>query len=125
MPSDTCPLFIKYGAHGKVVAIDLDGTLCANRFPDVGYPLPGVVMRMRRVKELGCHIIIHTARICSFYKDILQEQVDSIHHALTEHGIPYDEIWIGVGKPLSCAIIDDKSYKSVAEYLQRIESEYI
>lgn len=122
MPSDNCPLFLKYGAHGKVIAVDLDGTIFANRFPEIGTPLPGVVTRMRRLKELGCHIIIHTARIGPHYEEIWGQQLGKIHNALVEHGIPYDEVWMGEGKPLTCAILDDKSYKSVAEYLQHIEN---
>lgn len=123
MPRDDCHFFKKYGAHGKVIAVDLDGTLCVNKFPEVGKPLPGVVERMRRLKQLGCYIIIHTARINPLYNDTFGEQVGKIHCALAEYGIPYDEIWMEEGKPLACHMIDDKAFRTVAALLDHLERE--
>lgn len=120
---DTCPAFILMGTHNRVVAVDLDDTLLSGKFPEVGQPLPSVVSRMWRLKEIGFRIIIHTARICPGREAIREEQLEAIHAVLHVHEIPYDEIWTGAGKPIACAYIDDKSYPSVAAFLEKMERE--
>lgn len=115
---DDCPGFIRMGAHHRILAIDLDETILRGKFPAVGDPLPSVVSRMRHLKEMGCRIIIHTSRINPAYADIQEEQIEAIRAALHIHNISYDEIWTEAGKPLACAYIDDKSYPSIAAFLE-------
>lgn len=117
----TCPLYKEMGAHWKVIAIDLDDTLVYGQFPGIGKPMPSIVTRMKRLQDDGCRIIIHTSRISPWYQNQREEQLQKIGAALKEHGIKWHEIWEGMGKPLACAYIDDKSYKSLAAFLDELD----
>jgi len=50
----------------KRIAVDFDGTICANKKPGQGYedvkPLPGAIESLHELKTMGFEIIIHTAR---------------------------------------------------------------
>lgn len=119
--SPDCPTFKKLGSHGKMIGIDLDDTLLVGNGQFPGQPFPGVVARVKRLKELGYYILIHTARINDECEKIWGPQEPVITAALNEAGIPFDEIWTGRGKPICCKMADDKSYKTVAELMEEIE----
>lgn len=44
------------------VAIDFDGTIVTNRFPELGEEVPGAFKWMRRFQELGAKLILLTMR---------------------------------------------------------------
>lgn len=118
---DFCPLYKEMGAHWKVVAIDFDDTLVHGQFPDIGGPMPGIVTRMHRLNDDGCRIIIHTSRISPTYQGQREKQRNIIAAALDEYGIPWHEIWEGVGKPLACVYVDDKGYKSLTAFIYELD----
>ncbi len=65
-----------------IIAVDFDGTLCENRWPEIGKPNTGLIKRLIEMKTQGHRIILWTMRTHSeFYgkeggsRDLLQEAV--------------------------------------------------
>jgi hydroxymethylpyrimidine pyrophosphatase-like HAD family hydrolase len=67
-----------------IYAIDFDGTLCENRFPDIGPPREHVIEAVKKIKEDGDTLILWTCR-CG---ERLQEAVDFCKHK----GLEFDYI---------------------------------
>lgn len=119
---EDCPAFQKVGKHEKVLSVDLDGTLFSSPVPqEIGLPIEGEVLRLRKLKAMGFYIIIHTARINNECEEVWGPQEHLIREALEKAGVPYDEIWAGRGKPIACHYIDDRSWKTVAAFFQEVE----
>lgn len=47
----------------RIIAIDFDGTLCENRFPEIGLPKMDVINRAKDEKRNGSMLILWTCRI--------------------------------------------------------------
>jgi len=45
-----------------IYAIDFDGTLCTNTWPEIGQPKPDVIEYCKRLKEQGHKLILSTCR---------------------------------------------------------------
>lgn len=117
------------------IAVDFDGTICEDNFPDIGKPKPDVREVLYRLKELGYYIIIWSCRTShwdynTYGGDPKQPTLNRLRVAdmiawLLEHNIPYDEIDDGSrGKPSVDYYIDDKAisfknnWESIFELLQ-------
>lgn len=89
-------------AH-KLIAIDLDGTLCEGEFWGKGEPTPKLD-RIKFVREQlyqkGAHIVIYTARQPYYYQHT--------HSWLIKHGVPFHGICMTM-KPGASCYIDDKA----------------
>mgnify|MGYP002682962927 CR=1 FL=1 len=48
--------------EGYVLAVDFDGTLCWNKYPEIGEERKRATYRVRRVKDLGVKVILWTCR---------------------------------------------------------------
>lgn len=46
----------------EFVAVDFDGTLCTDAFPEIGKPKPFVIRYVKRLAAEGAKIILHTCR---------------------------------------------------------------
>ena len=46
----------------EIIAIDFDGTLCVDRFPEIGEPNWEVINRAKAVRAAGTPIILNTCR---------------------------------------------------------------
>ena len=119
-------------AHDRI-AIDLDKTILQtnwNRWKEEGMeyfgnPKPGALAALKKLKERGFYIIIHTCRTNTeanhgYTHGELREIVDK---ALRERGVPFDEIWIERGKPLAMYYIDDSAihFESWEQVLREIK----
>ncbi len=69
---------------GKIYAIDFDGTLCENKYPDIGQPIQEVVDYIRSAQAEGNRVILWTYRV----RDRLQAAVDWC----AEKGIVFDAV---------------------------------
>lgn len=60
-----------------IIAVDFDGTICENKWPDVGTPNIKLIKKLIRMQEKGHKIILWTMRTHSPYfdRDLLQEAV--------------------------------------------------
>lgn len=73
----------KHKEHYDTIAVDFDGTLCENSFPDIGRPKPFVIEYVKRQAERGAKIILHTCRENGHKRALLDEAVAFCG----EHGI--------------------------------------
>lgn len=46
----------------KIYSFDFDGTLCTNKFPDIGEPIENVVELAKQLKREGNYLILNTMR---------------------------------------------------------------
>lgn len=46
----------------KIIAVDFDGTLCKDKYPDIGEPLPYSLSYIKRLAAAGNILILHTCR---------------------------------------------------------------
>lgn len=48
--------------YKKIIAVDFDGTLCINKFPEIGEPRYSVIKRLKAEQEAGARLILWTCR---------------------------------------------------------------
>jgi capsule biosynthesis phosphatase len=104
----------KVANHPKrVVAVDLDGTLAHfdhwRSYLHIGKPIPKVINKIRQEKKLGAYVIIFSCRTTSADNKVYMSSVDNLRKWLKTHRVPYDEVWLGTGKPYANIYIDDKA----------------
>jgi len=114
------------------ICIDLDGVLASwkhGTFDAIGPPVPGAIDFTQRLIE-SYRIIIHTCRCTEelYSADRAQLRLE-IDMWLSAHGFAYDSIWIGQGKPLAIAYIDDRAVVCRPEHndiaFQKVESKLL
>lgn len=66
----------------KVVAVDLDGTILHDEFPEKGKPVDGMRKQLEALHELGWKIVIWTVR----------DENESVAAHLRKYDIPFDYI---------------------------------
>ena len=90
-------------AKERVLVVDIDGTLCKIKGPEDSYAtLPcdqQMKARLVELHEQGWRIILSSARGMRTYDgnqgEILRHVLPVLTAWLDEHGVPYDEIWMG------------------------------
>ena len=97
----------------QTICVDVDGVLATDDgwqgVDHFGDPIDGAIEFTKRLSEYF-HICIFT---CRCYGDINKPEkphllVNRVRNWLDEHGVAYDEIYAGVGKPIALAYIDDR-----------------
>jgi capsule biosynthesis phosphatase len=89
--------------QGKVVVVDVDGTLAGRREPGQSYAevttVPGVVQKIRSLKKQGYWIILYTSRNMRTYDGnigrIMRHTAPVLVEWLDRQEIPYDELHFG------------------------------
>lgn len=46
-----------------IIAVDFDGTLCENKFPEIGQPLDLIINYIKKKQKEKCRIILWTCRV--------------------------------------------------------------
>ena len=46
----------------RIIAVDFDGTLCENKWPDIGYPNKELIEQLIKAKRRGDKLILWTCR---------------------------------------------------------------
>lgn len=59
----------------KTIAVDFDGTLCKNAFPEIGEPKPYIIEFIKMQQAAGAHIILSTCRENGTKRALLDEAV--------------------------------------------------
>jgi len=101
----------------KSVAVDLDGVLAQydgwKGVEHIGDPIPGAVQFTKQLQEIA-RVVIFTTRTNADPK--ISERNESVEMLtqrvklwLDAHGFAYDEIYVGQGKPLAAAYVDDRA----------------
>lgn len=97
----------------KLLAVDFDGTIARDEFPDIGDPMPGVRKAFKKLREEGWKIVIFTCRLTKGPDRPAREidkQEKMIEDWMKKHDIPYDGVERGHdGKPHFFRIIDNKA----------------
>lgn len=95
----------------RSVCVDLDGTLLyytnwKGMNGRLGEPRPGAKEFLRNIRKFA-NVIIFTARLAEENKS--SETLDRIQSWLISHDLPYDELYVGIGKPVAEAFVDDRA----------------
>jgi len=101
----------------KSVAVDVDGVLAQydgwKGVEHIGDPIPGAVEFTKKLQEIA-RVVIFTTRVnadpkISGRNESVQMLTQRVRLWLDAHGFAYDEIYVGQGKPLAAAYVDDRA----------------
>lgn len=53
----------KTGNYNRIIAVDFDGTLCTDRYPQIGTANDSLIHRLAECREQGDRIILWTCRV--------------------------------------------------------------
>ena len=106
--------------EGRVLVVDLDGTLCPIKQPGEHYadlpPEPLLLARLQAMAAEGWRIVIHTARGMRSHGgntgEIAARVLPVILAWLDRHGVPYHEVHVGKPWPGQDGFtVDDRSIR--------------
>lgn len=107
----------------KTVCVDLDGVLARydgwQGLEHIGEPIRGAVEFTRQLSD-HARVMIYTTRCKADMEDrpafLSPEDLAGYVRAwLDRHGFTYDEIYVGQGKPIAAAYVDDRAVPCVAQ----------
>ena len=70
------------------MAIDFDGTLCEDRFPEIGEPKDQIISLVKRLKKAGVKMILWTCR----RNDSHGNHLDNAVQWCMKHGLIFDAV---------------------------------
>ena len=101
----------------KTILVDMDGVLADyskgwQGLENIGDPIPGARKFLERLRKFA-KVTIFTTR-CHVSKGrtddyTLDQMKDFVVDWLYKHNMPYDEVYVGQGKPYCVAIVDDRA----------------
>lgn len=68
----------------KIIAVDFDGTLCTNNYPEIGEPIEEVINYVKEQQEAGAKIILWTCRV--------QQRLADAVEWCSEQGLTFDAV---------------------------------
>lgn len=68
----------------KIIAVDFDGTLCENKYPEIGEPITPVIEALLNEQKNGTKIILWTCRC--------DGELNAAVEWCKEHGIVFDAV---------------------------------
>lgn len=77
-------------AKNKIIAVDFDGTLCENKFPEIGEPHTHIIQALLYEQEEGAKLIMWTCRTGDLLKNAVEwcakqgVQFDAVNENLPE-----------------------------------------
>lgn len=89
-----------------IIAVDFDGTLCANAYPDIGKPYVEVISKLRDIRELGVKLILWT---CREGQDLAKALEWCVSHGLYFDALNEDYIMRDGRKIYAHLYLDDKA----------------
>ena len=96
-----------------IIAIDFDGTICQNKYPEIGEPMPHAIESIRELHQAGHYLILWTCRQGEQLDEALQwcKQNGLSFHAVNDHNPDNLKFFGGVGgkKVYADIYIDDKN----------------
>ena len=96
-----------------IIAIDFDGTICQNKYPEIGEPMPLAIESIRELHQAGHYLILWTCRQGEQLNEALQwcKQNGLSFHAVNDHNPDNLKFFGGVGgnKVYADIYIDDKN----------------
>lgn len=104
----------------KIIAVDFDGTLCKNNYPDIGEPNTKLINYLKTIKEDGNKLILWTCRKNEKLTDAVKwcKEKGLIFDAVNENLQESIKFFDGDSRKIFADIyIDDKSHKDIDELL--------
>lgn len=106
--------------HARTVCVELDGTLATYEHWHgdfhIGEPRPGAADFMRELVQREFHVVVFTTRTkcddpgLNRPNDWTPDQAASfIRGWLSQHNIPFGDVYVGQGKPIATAYVDDRA----------------
>ena len=93
----------------KRIIVDFDGTIINNNvYPNFSEPKPGVKEALKKLKEEGYYISIHSCRNSLELTNRPKDAQKLMEEYLKDNDIPFDEI-IEFSKPVADYYIDDRA----------------
>jgi len=74
----------------EIIAVDFDGTLCKDCYPDIGEPNIGLIRLLKQMQQQGCRLILWTCRCgerleeALFWCRALEIQFDAVNENVKE-----------------------------------------
>ena len=69
----------------KIIAVDFDGTLCSDNWPDIGYPNRDLIEYIKKEQANGAKIILWTCRTGELLRD-------AVMWCYIWHGLTFDAV---------------------------------
>lgn len=94
------------------IAVDFDGTLCENKYPNIGSPIYRIINYIKQKQKEGCKIILNTCRSGELLDNALQwcDKYDLHFDAVNENLQERIEFFNGDTRKISADLyIDDKA----------------
>ena len=115
----------KFGKKRKEIYIDFDGTICKNKFPDVGEPEPNVSEVFKQIIR-KYDIVIHSCRTAKYWKKFVkdhkpEEHVKVIENFMKKHDIPYTRIETDHDKPFAYKYVGDEALQYTGDWKKIFE----
>lgn len=89
-----------------IFAIDFDGTIVLDKYPDIGEPIPEAIETIKEIKKMGHKIIIWSCRV--------EPQLTEMRKFLLLNEIPFDHI--NENCPMKIAYYRNDTRKIGADY---------
>lgn len=108
----------------QTIAVDLDGVLAKYErwqgVEHIGEPIPDAVEFTKALKAIPARVMIYTTRTNG--DPAITESAESVAMLvqrvklwLDAHGFAYDDIYVGQGKPLAAAYVDDRAVPCIPQ----------
>jgi hydroxymethylpyrimidine pyrophosphatase-like HAD family hydrolase len=102
-----------------IIAVDFDGTLVENAYPEIGELLPGAKEYVNKLYDEGFGIVINTCRSGKYESEVykfLEREGIKFHH-LNENFPHLIELYNADCRKISCNVnIDDKNIFGLASW---------
>lgn len=107
------------------IAVDFDGTICEHVFPEIGSPVPGALLWLRRWQKCGAALFLWTVRsgepLAAAVEYCRKEGV--IFDAVNQ--VPDDAAWTASPKLYAHIYIDDAAFGCPLVYPLRLQRPYV
>lgn len=112
----------------KVAAIDFDGTLFEEKYPDIGKPIYKIINFVKYMKSQGVEIILYTNREGELLKNAVEacKRVGLVFDAINENLKWRIDLYGSDCRKIGADIyIDDKAINPADIIVNKVEGEYV
>lgn len=106
-------------AEQEIYAVDFDGTLCENQWPEIGLPNMGLIDYLKQKRAEGAYLILWTCRVGNYLEDAIRwcAKLGLYFDAVNENS-PYAKVKFGGDsrKIYADHYIDDKNFYVVKAF---------
>jgi hypothetical protein len=113
------------------IAVDIDDTIVKQEedfdITEFGIPLPNAIEALNKLRLNGWTIILHSCRTTPDVNPGYDLEILKMNVMMwaDENGVPYDDVWVGEGKPLADVYLDNKAMEFHGDWklvMQKLEA---